>query len=167
MARDEARAERIRSVIEQRKADDPTFTTRHIADQLNVSERAVSAWKATGALSRANSDKLAKLANVDPVILWLGRRTETPDALDIFPAGPSHQVDQGFEEFRGYVRELQDQINMNERKIDRNCEMIDRLLIAVEHLTVAVAEQAVAFTRIEDAEAQVLRELRRGGTGSS
>lgn len=107
MARDEARAARIRSVIEQRKADDPAFTTRHIADIVQVSERAVADWKRWGAISKDNCGKLAELVGVSPTWLWLGRENQTPDLLDTLEgAGPSHQVELGFDEFRGYVREI-------------------------------------------------------------
>lgn len=162
MARDEARAERIRSVIEQRKAEDPSFTTAWIADQLGVSERAVGTWKATGSLARTNSTRLAELVNCDPTWLWLGRKTETPDVLDMLPGtGPSFQVEQMRELFEGHVHNilarigvLEDrqeaiyqQIEQNTIKLDRNFEATARLHEAINGLsaeTVASAAERAA-----------------------
>lgn len=135
MAKDQARAERIRDVVKQRKASDPTFTTAWIAEQLGVDPRSIGYWKSVGAISRDNSDKLADLAGVDRVWLWLGRKeADPPDLLDVLNGdGPSGQVEDVRAEFREHVKTMNSKLD----------EILEKL---------AAAELANALEAISDPE---------------
>lgn len=83
MAADEARAERVRQLYADRKAEDPRFTWRKIADHVGVSERAAHAWGKTGGIDPENLKKLAEILNTSEDYIWRGRRVETPDMVAV------------------------------------------------------------------------------------
>jgi hypothetical protein len=90
MARDEARAARIRELYEARKEEDPRFTWRAVAEYVGVSERAAHAWGTTGGINPEHLPKIAEVFKADPDWIWRGPRDETPDP---FLAGPAGQFD--------------------------------------------------------------------------
>lgn len=78
MAHDEARAERVRELKNQR----PDLTWRRIADAVGVSERSAFEWQKSGGMEHANAVKLAEVFEVDADWLWSGRVPgETPDLM--------------------------------------------------------------------------------------
>lgn len=84
MAHDEARAERIRHLKEQR----PDLTWRRIADAVGVGERSALYWQQTGGIGYETSRKLADVFGADPDWLWSGRTSgETPDLMGALSEG--------------------------------------------------------------------------------
>jgi hypothetical protein len=93
MAKDQARAERIRGLKDQ----NPEITWDEIASYVGVSPRAAGAWAANGGIAPQNAKRLAKFFSVEYDWLYHGPRQESPDLMDALggatPAVLMHRLD--------------------------------------------------------------------------
>jgi hypothetical protein len=106
MAADQDRADRIRETWLERKAEDPkTYTWARIAAFVGRTERAAQEWQKTGGIDYDNAVKLAEYLNVDFDWLWRGPK-EDEQTPDLSGAAREDQVNDGFDEFRQYVRDI-------------------------------------------------------------
>lgn len=83
MAKDQARAERIRAL----KDANPEITWDEIADYVGVSARAANAWAAHGGIAPQNARRLAEFFSVDYELLYRGPVDGSPDLMAVLAAG--------------------------------------------------------------------------------
>lgn len=127
MAADEARAERIRALYEERKEENPRFTWRAIAEHVGVSERAAHAWGKTGGINPEHVPKLAEILQADRDYIWRGPRPEeTPDLMDI--TARAEQLDDVDAKFSARVDDVEAQLKHIEDTILQQLEAQTRLL---------------------------------------
>jgi hypothetical protein len=84
MARDEARAGRVRELKGRFPEGDPSWA--EIAAYVGVAERSALAWQQTGEISRSNAIKLARffIERGEPIgddYVWSGPKPGTPDLM--------------------------------------------------------------------------------------
>lgn len=79
MARDQARAQRVR----QLKEEHPELTWGRIAEHIGIKERSVVEWQKTGGMSYANATKFAELVGVSIDWLWRGDEPESDDVTQL------------------------------------------------------------------------------------
>jgi hypothetical protein len=86
MARDEARAGRVRELKGRFPEGDPSWA--EIAAYVGVAERSALAWQQTGEISRSNAIKLARFfiergVRIGEDYIWDGPKPDTPDLLTV------------------------------------------------------------------------------------
>jgi hypothetical protein len=141
MAADDARAQRIRDTYEQRKAENPReYTWRRLADHVGISERAVQDWPKTGGVDYNHAKRAAEFWNVDFDWLWRGPKEGTPDPFA--GAARADQVDDGFDEFRQYVRDIR-------RDIAENRQLLEEARSERQRVADLVERQEGILRRIE------------------
>lgn len=110
MAADEARAERIRELKDQR----PDLTWRRIGDAVGVSERSAVAWQKTGGIDYEHAKKLAAVFEVDLDWLWRGPVSEeTPDLIET--VARADQLEDIVEKFSRRVDDVEARLKEIER----------------------------------------------------
>ena len=102
-------------------------TNRSIADEIGVSERAVTGWISGRGIGWDNVVAVAQLFDRDPHWLWSGQeKGKTPDLMaELSPNGSTGELREAVEALHGKV----DQILANQAAL---LEAVDRVLVAQE-----------------------------------
>jgi hypothetical protein len=130
MARDDARAARIRALYEEVKDErGDEITWRLIADACGVSERAAAAWPKTGGIAYENAKKLAAFfrtlgKSVDVDYIWRGPEVQTPDLIGAMHDGNSAQLDR----IEAYLLAIGRHLGVRLEEIDVESEVLARAL---------------------------------------
>jgi len=140
MAADEDRATRVRELYETRKAEDPRFTWRGIAEHVGVSERAAHAWGKTGGINPEHLPKLAEILQADQDYIWRGPREDQPTP-DLF-AG-KEQLDGVSSEFAGRV----DQVEAKLGGIDDKLDQLNQALRDASAERIGLVDQILALLK--------------------
>jgi hypothetical protein len=107
MAKDQARAERIRELKDQ----NPEITWDEVAAYCGVSTRAVGAWAAEGGIAPANARKLAEFFSVDYDELYKGPPVQSADLMGAFRTPASNlSVDARLGQIEANLAEIGDQL---------------------------------------------------------
>jgi hypothetical protein len=109
MARDQARADRIRAL----KQEHPEYTWAAIADYVGVSPRAAQSWQEKGGIAYENAKKLAELWGEDLDYIWRGPRGDTPDLMSTLAGEDLEVLLRGL---RAEVARLRKQVDRLERR---------------------------------------------------
>lgn len=126
MARDEARAGRVRELKGRFPEGDPSWA--EIAAYVGVAERSALAWQQTGEISRSNAIKLARFfiergVRIGEDYIWDGPKPDTPDLLTVLN-GDESKLDEAIAELRLLV-ERQEAV---EAALTRVAEHVEELL---------------------------------------
>ena len=162
MAADEARAQRFRETYEQRKAENPReYTWRRLADHVDVSERAAQDWAKTGGIEYDNAKKAAEFWGVDFDWLWRGPKEgeQTPDPFS--DTASRGQVDDGFDEFRQYVRDIRRDISDVAQREDNASQEREGIRALLAQQSQILSDIASLLARQE----AILLEMRRVADG--
>jgi hypothetical protein len=116
MARDEARAERIRGLKGRYPDGDPSWA--QIAQYVGVAERSAVAWQQTGEISRTNAIKLAQFfqekgERIDDDYVWSGPKPDTPNLLEVLN-GDGDRLDEAI----GQLKQLVERQVLVERAVE-------------------------------------------------
>jgi transcriptional regulator with XRE-family HTH domain len=127
--------ERIRELREA-----SPHTNRSIADELDVSERAVAKWIAGGGITWDNVEAIAKLFDVEPHYIWSGTadREETPDLMGALSTGGADRLD-----------ELERLMQEGIQRLDQGLANQTKLLSDLAQVRLAQEEMQLRLGRIE------------------